>query len=302
MIFLGVRKLSAPYCSQFKSGSADHKVPSPPETESTLSYASMAKTNTIENTKASIVIKPNDHGSPLLTKSQIGDIASDLAIPIHRTAADKTGRTFITVSKKSSAKLQTALTSSTPTNSVFTLPRKTPSIVLVGLDRKYESKDITDTVKRLNSFGNLVTPETFKVLTIKPLKNNNDIFQCIINVSDSIRHAIKAAGDRVFFRENSLRVYDNFHVKRCNKCQSFHHYEGKCSSTVVFCGTCSGAHSTDQCTVADISSFKCINCFRNKLTADNHRAFDSCCQSYKNEQEKVKFLRVCQPLSHVWNP
>ena len=64
----------------------------------------------------------------------------------------------------------------------------------------------------------------------------------------------------------SCPVYDHFYVKRCNKCQRFHHYKNECKAVKPSCGKCAGEHETDKCETCDKENFVpvCVNCKRDK--------------------------------------
>ena len=92
----------------------------------------------------------------------------------------------------------------------------------------------------------------------------------------------------------SCRVYDHFHIKRCNKCQQFGHYEAKCNNTGI-CGICAGNHETKNCEHRTNQSFKdviCINCKKSPKVKDanmhSHTAFSPGCPCYLEEQDKLK--------------
>lgn len=278
----------------------------PQSKSNSQSYASKTKPSRPMAT-IKILPKPGTPG-PRINVSAIGDIANTESIPVFRTASDSKGNVFVTVPETLSKRMSTALESSTkpdplaepsdgdgftvqgkkPSPAIIPLHRHTPSIILVGLSRSHEKSEILDIVKRVNEpLANLLTPETFKVYAVKKTRNRDDTFQCFVNVSDEVRRAVKENGDWLYFGANTLQVYDNFFIKRCNKCQLFHHFEGTCRKPVC-CGICAGDHHLNSCPHSeDITKFKCTNCSKAGL-ASNHRAYDSSCHSYKKEQEKLK--------------
>ena len=68
----------------------------------------------------------------------------------------------------------------------------------------------------------------FKVLGRELRKQNkNELFQENVRVSNNIRKFIENNDDRVYvgFGER-CKVYDHFHVKRCNNCQKYGHFKG----------------------------------------------------------------------------
>ena len=79
-----------------------------------------------------------------------------------------------------------------------------------------------DFVKRFAMANNI--NEHFKVLAIKSTKKNQNMFQVFASVSPILRDGIKQFKDKITLGLNNCKVYDQYHVKRCNKCQHFGHY------------------------------------------------------------------------------
>ena len=139
----------------------------------------------------------------------------------------------------------------------------------------------------------------FDVLSVKPLRANQNIKQAIIRLSDDIRIAIRDNNNRLFFGLLSCQVYDQLYIKRCNKCQGFGHYSKTCKNQ-VFCGFCAAPrHETQECDNKDKNSqeknnlmpaYCCINCKKSGLSVDSckHAAFSTECPSYRIQQEKLK--------------
>ena len=249
--------------------------------------------------KASFMVRPVGDGKPSVSASEIGSLAAKHSIPVHRTATDSVGRTWVTTDDQVSCdKLKSELSKGQTPVDVVDIYRKTPTVVLVGITEDIDKNHIFDHISKVNSsLTPLMTTSSFRILAIKRTRksmlnsNSRPVFQCVVAISDAIRNAIKNNGDRVFFRENSLHVYDQFHIKRCNKCQSFHHYNDKCSSPSHVCANCAGAHSTADCSVdtSDASFLKCANCSKHGNGGDvAHKASDSKCPSFKAEQDKLK--------------
>ena len=83
------------------------------------------------------------------------------------------------------------------------------------------------------------------------------------------------------------KIYDQYHVKRCNNCQSFGHFYKDCSNQAVVCANCGGNHSTRDCTSR---TSKCVNCVKEggPIAECEHRADDAGCPSLRKQQEKMK--------------
>ena len=131
----------------------------------------------------------------------------------------------------------------------------------------------------------------FNILNIRK-QNKNSMYQANIRVSNNVRKFIENLGNRLYIGLTSCKVYDHFHVKRCNKCQKYGHYQAACTSPVFHCGICSENHDTAACPKKDNANYSglCINCKHSKLSDidQNHRATSQSCTSYKHAQQKLR--------------
>ena len=130
--------------------------------------------------------------------------------------------------------------------------------------------------------------EHIKVFAVKPLRGKQDIFQAFARVSKVVRQGFKTFNDKVAVGLSTCKVYDQYHVKRCNNCQEFGHFYKDCPNPDVhICAKCGENHSTRDCTS---SSNYCINCVKAELPVDEcgHRADDPACKSLCKQQEKIK--------------
>ena len=127
-----------------------------------------------------------------------------------------------------------------------------------------------------------------KVIFISPMKDqgNDGLHQAVLRVSEELREGIKANGNRIFLGSSSCPVYDRFFVKRCNRCQGFHHFHKDCKKNQI-CGNCAGKHDTRQCQEDNII-YKCINCSIGGFANTDHMASSYDCPAYIAEQDKLK--------------
>ena len=91
-----------------------------------------------------------------------------------------------------------------------------------------------------------------------------------------------------YFGSLTCRIYDQYHVKRCNNCQSFGHYYKNCHTPDVHvCAKCSSNHQTREC---QSEEHKCINCVKAGVPNEecNHCADDQRCPTLLNTQKKMK--------------
>jgi hypothetical protein len=180
-------------------------------------------------------------------------------------------------------------------NSGANVPTKTPSaktqtISIVGLHKESNPEEVVDMLVKQNEFVRRFTAvnninDHFKVLAIRPTKNNQNVFQVFAAVSGILRDGIKQFRDKVTLGLTSCKVYDRYNVKRCNRCQHYGHYSRDCTSDSEHCAKCAGAHATETCT-ATIK--KCINCVRTGVASQGHHAFDSTCPTMIARQEVIK--------------
>ena len=140
--------------------------------------------------------------------------------------------------------------------------------------------------------GDLVNAgQELSVIYTRAPPQGKDFHHVTVRVSPEIRAAIKASGNKVFLSKKVCNVVDNFHVKRCNKCQDFGHYASKCTGDKPdVCGFCSENHKSRECELKEGPSHnhKCCNCAILGLTAEGHSTFSLKCPAYKIQQDKLK--------------
>lgn len=182
--------------------------------------------------------------------------------------------------------------------------RSNLTVSIVGLTEESDKEHVKAMFIKQNDFVSRFAAvnsidEHFKVLSVRPLKNNSNKFQVFASVSPIIREGLKNNYDRVILGLVSCKVYDQHHVKRCFKCQSFGHYSRDCTADESTCAKCSGSHSTSECTSG---SKKCINCTRKGLSEHDHYASDHTCPIFQSEVEKKKQNALNSHLSHISHP
>ena len=100
-------------------------------------------------------------------------------------------------------------------------------------------------------------------------------YQVVAHVSPEIRDIIGKHRNRLYIGIESVRVYDRFYVKRCNKCNHFGHYKDDCEQ-FISCGLCSSdVHETETCPLKrapNQAELKCVNCMRSGLDGNRHSA------------------------------
>ena len=202
------------------------------------------------------------------------------------------GDTFINLpNQKSRDKLSPLLQS--PSNDIVILKSKLPTICLLGVTDDLTKDEIKQGICRQNDvIGKLVEDgQELSVIFTKPPTNNKLYHQVTVRVSSDIRLAIKSSGNKIHLSSKVCKVIDSFHVKRCNKCQSFGHYAAKCrESTPVICGYCGKNHESNDCHLKDQPSntHKCCNCEIAGMKPEGHSSFSFKCPAYTIQQDKLR--------------
>ena len=110
---------------------------------------------------------------------------------------------------------------------------KCASITIVGLQKEYEKEEIIDMLILQNGFINGFTKSNdirkhIEIHAVQPLKNNPEQFQVFANVSTTLCEGFMYYHNKVTLGLTNCKIYDRFHVKRCNNCQKFGHYMKEC--------------------------------------------------------------------------
>ena len=172
---------------------------------------------------------------------------------------------------------------------VVTPPQRVPTITIIDMHREYSKEDVLERVKNQNSSkfsGVEINEDTFKVLSIRKQLKNDKLFKAVVRVSNEVRHAIQhRAGDKLNIGLTSCPVYDEYFVKRCNRCQCYNHWKNDCTADQPVCGRCGENHDTRNC---NSPALKCFNCVQAKYTNTNHETSSRDCKTYKDAQNKLK--------------
>ena len=164
-----------------------------------------------------------------------------------------------------------------------------PVVSIVGLTKSYGKEEVIELLKQnyfLSQFAaNNDIEEHIKVLTVKPLKGNPDVYQAFVRVSKVVRQGFKTYNDKVTMGITNCKVYDQFQVKRCNNCQGFGHFYKNCPNPQIsICAKCGENHATKDC---ESETVHCVNCAKAELECE-HRSDDIKCPTLHQQQEKLK--------------
>ena len=224
---------------------------------------------------------------------EVKKAAIQAKVSVNRSYINRSGRTvFVCNNQKSKETLLPHVQKAFNTRKIMTPKPKLPTISVPFIEGKYENQDLLTALRNQNEeYGILFDAENTQVLFIAPMKDKDrqGKFQAVLRVAENIRARIKANGDRVFIGSSSCPVYDRFFVKRCNRCQGFHHFQKDsdgCKKAEV-CALCTGNHDTRGCQ-QDVNMYKCVNCEKSGQDDFMHPAYSLDCPSYTAEQAKLK--------------
>ena len=184
-------------------------------------------------------------------------------------------------------------------NRIEALESKSPTIAVLDVENYTTKEEFVEKVKNQNPDirEKIETGSLFKVVFGKKRRDNDEIgsaegkyYQVIIRVSEDIREIIRHAGNRIFMELSSFRVIDRFYIKRCNKCQTFGHYQKDCKNGTICGFCCADDHLSPHCPkkTDDKTEYNCINCKNAKKEYKGHSTHWIKCPTYVELQEKLK--------------
>ena len=238
-----------------------------------------------------VVGKTNDVQKDIRHIEVVQKVIMDHDVTLQKSYKNKSGELVIVCDSKESrdnlSNIVNSIDDSIPTKSPHGIR---PTISIVGLYKEYSKEEISTMLVKQNGFvkkfaTNNDIDDHFRVFAVRPTRNNPNIFQAFVSVSAALRDGIKQFGDKITLGLTSCKVYNRFHVKRCNKCQLFGHYAKDCTSLEVYCAKCAGNHETDSCSS---NEKKCINCVRSDVESVDHQAFEMKCPAILRQQELLK--------------
>ena len=170
---------------------------------------------------------------------------------------------------------------------IVTPPSKLPTIMIHGIRGKYSHEELFTAIKNQNvDRGIKITNDNLKILFTRELPNRDITkLQAVVRVSDEIRRRITAQNNRLCIGLCSCEVTDHFYIRRCLKCQLFHHKKADCKANDPVCGKCADKHETETCRTFNS---KCSNCQTAGMTKTNHPAYSKNCPCYIKEQDRLR--------------
>ena len=226
------------------------------------------------------------------SNGSIEKVIVDNGIPVTNSYRNNAGALVLECDNPDSReKLRTAIASSTETVQMKSISGKKPSVTIVGLSQQYSKEEVINQIVSQNQFVKHFSTvndikEHIEIHDIKPTKGNPSVFQAFASVSESLRKGFANYKDKVTVGLTNCKVYDRYHVKRCNNCQGLGHFYKDCPTpTEPCCGKCGLGHATNSC---DASERKCTNCEKEGGVDLNHATFDPKCPTLVKLIEKKK--------------
>ena len=258
----------------------------PPSPKPPQSYASTAATP-----QRSVIVIENNNKTPVTLPPLIADSGARV---VTSSISKKDGSSVVVCrTKEDRTNLENKLKEKYPSVTTHHPPELMPTISVANLTCKYTFEDLETAILTDLDIKGLVNGDGgfLKVLSVRAHKKDASRYQASIRVSGNIREFISKLGDRVYFNSSSYPVFDHFHVKRCNRCQKFNHYEVACKGSPT-CGHCAGSHASAECPHTTKSNFypTCSNCKNNHKpeSMHTHNAFSMICPCYLAEQNKLR--------------
>lgn len=247
-----------------------------------------------ETTKSSssvIVIKKKRNGPPADIE-KIHQAAVNSNASVSNTYRNNSGDTVVVLENQASKDAILPVIEEEIDKEQFTVvtpKQRQPTITIINIEREYSKEELLKRVKEQNTwrFGSLEVNETnFKVIYMKKQFKNPALFKAVVRVSNEVRQSIDNSGDHLNIGVTSCSVFDDFFVKRCNRCQRLNHWKDDCSHDLpVVCGRCGEQHETRTCQSHQV---KCCNCVQAGYTDTAHETSSLRCQAYMDAQKKVQ--------------
>ena len=185
----------------------------------------------------------------------------DNAIPVTKSFKNNDGGlVLICETTDTRDKLKDIIASTNEDIQLKAVLKKKPSITIVGLNKCYTKKEITNQLVNQNQFvkhfsmANNIN-EHIEIHNVKPTRSNTSVYQVFASVSEVLRKGLRNYKDKVVIGLTNCKIYDRFHIKRCNNCHGHGHYYKDCPTPNVHsCAKCSLEHPTNTCSVTDMKS------------------------------------------------
>ena len=266
------------------------------ETDATMSHNSiwfdkdrLATVKAPEPKAVLVISKAESFQQNTENREVIEKVVMENEIPLRETYKNRDGDlVLVCTNQEARDKLQNVVEEVNPGINMNTPKSKQKPITIVGLPKAYKEKEIVDLLLLQNDFiktfaiANKIEDHV-KVHVVKPLRNNQEVYQVFASVSPILRDGMERYKNKIVIGLSSCKVYDRSQTKRCNNCQHYGHFAKDCPTPdEPICGKCSGDHRTDGCNSHET---KCINCVRKNCNDTNHAAYDHRCPTLKDYEK-----------------
>lgn len=212
-------------------------------------------------------------------------------VPLKQSYRNKNGDLVMVCDTKDKRNELKEIVSSSIDNELLTPDQRKPAITIVGLNKEYEKQEIIQMLVLQNGvirkFANSNDIKNhIEIKAIRPLKNNQRMYQAFATVSKTLREGFQHLKDKVTLGLRTCKVYDRYFVKRCYNCQLYGHFANDCPTPQEkSCGKCGENHTKERC---EAESPNCINCIRNGKEDCAHEASSHNCPSYLTQLNEIK--------------
>ena len=238
-----------------------------------------------------IINKSLDSETDRANKEMVESAVIENRIPIKKSFKSMNGNLVVVCeSAESRDALKTQL-ATVDANMEMRSPSENKSVIsIVGLTKNYKKEEVVQLLKQNYFLGQFAEnndlQDHIKVFAVKPLKGRDDVFQAFARVSKVVRQGFKTFKDKITMGITTCKIYDQYHVKRCNNCQGFGHFYKECQTPQIkVCANCGGDHTSKDC-ASDLKH--CVNCEKAGERDCEHRADDPKCPTLSQEQDKLK--------------
>jgi hypothetical protein len=247
-------------------------------------------TKPVKSTQSVIIIKKKS--GPPADMDVIYNAAVETNAAVTKAYKNKSGDTVVVCETEESKQSMLPVLNNQMDKERFTVvtpAARRPTVTIIDIASNYSKTDLLARVKRQNAskFAGIDLDENnFKIIYTKPHARNRDLYKAVIRVSDEVRKAICNANNKLNIGLKSCPVFDEFFIRRCNRCQKLGHWVADCpEGSPAVCGKCSGNHETKNCT-SDVA--RCHNCVQAKHRDTNHETSYYKCTAYMEAQKKLE--------------
>ena len=276
------------------SDRSDPQSPTSATTPSKNPWDNMERVKNLRS-NAKLIIGGDGPGKNI-SKTDLETIAIDNKLPVEHFHINNSGKTVLTFATQNDRdKANSKLKAAFPESEIRQASELLPTISIANISNNLNAEELYDAIMRFNpeieSYVN--NGGIFKVLGQLRKQNKNDSLQANVRVSNNIRKLLENGGNRVCTGFGySCKVYDHFHIKRCNICQKYNHYADNCpTKQAPVCSYCAENHKSDDCSNRTATPFipTCVNC---KLSKDQcntaHESSSNTCSTYKKAQDALR--------------